>query len=281
MSEEQGQVAKVPGRQTGEESETLGALAAALAKAQGAMRPAKKDALNPHFKSKYADLASIWEVAREPLAANGLAVMQRVTNTDTAAIITTHMIHSSGEWVKDRCYWPVAQRTPQGIGSAITYGKRYALAALLGIAAEEDDDGNAASAHPAPESGARSAQRNASAKVGRAEAKTSQLPVGAPTESQRHAVGAITSGDMSKVSPPPVDVGPKVPPTPDPEAARNAARAGRIWKGAKAQGYTRETFEPFVAGELGTLKQSVDWTHEDMDRLEFALAQVNGAAQSQ
>lgn len=129
-----------------DESPTLGALAAALAKAQGAMKPAKKDSENPHFRSKFADLASIREVAREPLAANGLAVMQRLTSTGTSVFITTHLIHASGEWVKDRCEWPVAQRTPQAMGSAITYGKRYAYSALLGIVAEEDDDGNAASA---------------------------------------------------------------------------------------------------------------------------------------
>lgn len=133
-----------------DESTSIAALAAALAKAQGQMKSASKSSLNPHFKSKYADLAAIWDVAREPLSSNGLAVLQRVSSTLEGVLITTQLVHSSGEWIKDRCVWPVAARTPQGMGSAITYGKRYALAALVGIAADEDDDGNAASGPNAP-----------------------------------------------------------------------------------------------------------------------------------
>lgn len=127
-----------------DQSPSIAALAAALAKAQGAIRNAKKDSANPFFKSTYADLASAWDAAREPLAANGLAVAQRVTNSANGVIITTQLLHASGEWISDRCEWPVAQKTPQGMGSAITYGRRYAFMALVGIAAEEDD-GNAAS----------------------------------------------------------------------------------------------------------------------------------------
>lgn len=129
---------------TVDQSPSIAALAAALAKAQGAIRNAKKDSANPFFKSTYADLASAWDAAREPLAANGLAVAQRVTNSANGVIITTQLLHASGEWISDRCEWPVAQKTPQGMGSAITYGRRYAFMALVGIAAEEDD-GNAAS----------------------------------------------------------------------------------------------------------------------------------------
>lgn len=129
-----------------DQTESIAALSAALAKAQGQMKGAKKDSVNPHFKSSYADLASIWDACRDALAANGLAVMQRVSTDAVGVCITTQLVHSSGEWVRDRCVYPVAQRTPQGIGSAITYGRRYSLAALLGIAAEDDDDGNAASA---------------------------------------------------------------------------------------------------------------------------------------
>jgi hypothetical protein len=130
-----------------DQSPTLGKLAAALAKAQRAIKGAAKDKVNPHFKSKYADLASIWDACREPLAANELAVMQRVSSGKGTVIITTQLVHSSGEWVKDRLEVPVAQATAQGQGSAITYGRRYSLAALVGVAADEDDDGNAASGH--------------------------------------------------------------------------------------------------------------------------------------
>jgi hypothetical protein len=129
-----------------DESPTLGKLAEALAKAQGAIRGATKDTVNGHFKNKYADLASTWAACREPLSANGLAVLQRVSSSGNAVIITTQLIHSSGEWVRDRLAIPVAQQTAQGYGSAITYGRRYALAALVGIAPDDgEDDGNAAS----------------------------------------------------------------------------------------------------------------------------------------
>lgn len=127
-----------------DESPTLAALAAALAKAQGQMKAAAKDADNKHFGSRYADLASIWEACREPLSANGLAVLQPVSTTDEGVVLTTILIHSSGEFIRTRALFPIAQRTPHAIGSAITYARRYALASLVGVAPAEDDDGNAA-----------------------------------------------------------------------------------------------------------------------------------------
>lgn len=131
----------------GAESPTLGALAGALAKAQGAMRAAAKDATNPHFKSRYADLASIWDACREPLATNGLAVMQRVSDHTGGIAITTMLVHASGEYVRDVCVYPLRERgNIQALGSAITYGRRYSLAALVGVAPDDDDDGDSASA---------------------------------------------------------------------------------------------------------------------------------------
>ncbi len=136
--------------QTRNESATIGALAAALAKAQGQMKGATRDSVNPHFKSKYADLASVWDACRAPLSANGLAVTQTVSSGAGGVTVTTTLLHSSGEWMRDRCTFPVSQNTAQGYGSAITYGRRYALAALVGVAPDEDDDGNAASAGTPP-----------------------------------------------------------------------------------------------------------------------------------
>jgi hypothetical protein len=128
----------------GEMSASIGALAAALAKAQGAMSGAKKDAENPFFKSAYADLASVWDTCRAPLAANGLAVIQTTGgNADLVEVITT-LAHTSGEWVRGTLVMKPVKADPQGIGSALTYARRYALAAIVGIA-PEDDDGNAAS----------------------------------------------------------------------------------------------------------------------------------------
>ena len=126
-------------------SSGLAKLAEALAKAQLAMGNAKKDSTNPHFQSKYADLASVMDACREQLAQNGLAVVQLTENDKEGVAVVTQLIHSSGESISTRCWLPVAQKTPQGYGSAITYGRRYGLSALVGIAAE-DDDGNAASA---------------------------------------------------------------------------------------------------------------------------------------
>lgn len=131
------------------ESPTLGKLAEALAKAQGAMNPAKKDSTNPHFKSQYADLASCWAAIREPLAANGLALIQRVSTDNSGVTVESLLVHVSGEYVRNNCWMPVAQKTPIAYGSAITYARRYSLSALTGLSAE-DDDGSAASS-PAPQ----------------------------------------------------------------------------------------------------------------------------------
>jgi hypothetical protein len=116
-------------------------LAMALSLAQGEMAGAKKDAFNPHFKSKYADLASIWEAAREPLSKNGLAVVQMLedsANPDSVAIRTV-LLHKSGERMESVYSMPTPRWDPQGVGTAITYGRRYALASVLGIAPEDDD----------------------------------------------------------------------------------------------------------------------------------------------
>jgi hypothetical protein len=131
---------------TEDRSTTIGALAAALAKAQGAMESASKNARNPHFGSQYADFAAIWDACRGPLSANGLAIIQRVTNDARAVQVTTMLLHASGEWIQDRITVPLTKSDAQGVGSAITYGKRYGLSAMVGVAADLDDDGNAASA---------------------------------------------------------------------------------------------------------------------------------------
>lgn len=138
-----------------DESPSIAHLAAALAKAQGEMKAAEKDGFNPQYRTKFADLASVWEACREPLAKNGLAVLQRVSTTTDGVILTTILAHSSGEWVRDRLHVPVVQvesrdgkKQPwvHAMGSAITYARRYTLSALVGVAAAdgEDDDGNRA-----------------------------------------------------------------------------------------------------------------------------------------
>ncbi len=130
-------------------SDSVAALAAALAKAQGMMSHASKDAQNPHFKSRYADLAAVWSAVREPLSANGLSVVQTVAQGDGTVGVRSLLLHASGEWISSLLEMPVAQKTPQGYGSALTYARRYALAALVGIA-QDDDDAEAATRPSAP-----------------------------------------------------------------------------------------------------------------------------------
>lgn len=123
----------------------LGALATALAKAQLAISAAPKTSLNPHFKSRYADLTSIWEACRDALGNHQIAVIQAPNFDHEGAWLETHLIHSSGEFIIGR--FPLKPTKPdmQGFGSAISYAKRYSLAAMVGVVSEEDDDGNEAS----------------------------------------------------------------------------------------------------------------------------------------
>lgn len=127
-------------------SEQLGELFAALAKAQGAMEHAAKDRTNPHFRARYATLASCLEACRKPLADNGLAVTQPVTLKDGWIEVHTLLGHSSGQWLSNSLAIPVTKQDAQGVGSAITYGRRYGLCAMVGVA-PDDDDGEAAVTH--------------------------------------------------------------------------------------------------------------------------------------
>lgn len=125
-------------------SEKLDALGAALAKAQAAVKGAKKDANNPFFKSSYADLASVWEACREALTSNGLSVVQFPGFENGIATLDTMLLHSSGQWISATAGTPLTKNDPQGVGSALTYLRRYALAAVASVS-PEDDDGQAAS----------------------------------------------------------------------------------------------------------------------------------------
>jgi hypothetical protein len=125
-------------------SDSLNELATALSKAQALMEPATKDQSNPFFKSNYADLASVWKACRGPLSANGLSVTQLASTDGPKVTIITMLLHSSGQYISSELSMQADKITPQGIGSAITYARRYALSAIVGISAE-DDDGNSAS----------------------------------------------------------------------------------------------------------------------------------------
>ncbi len=128
-------------------SEQINELATALSKAQGQIEGAKKDSINPHFRNRYADLASVWDACREALTTNGLSVVQSAENCEAGYGVTTMLLHTSGQWMRGTLYLKPAKDDPQGAGSALTYARRYALSSMVGIA-PEDDDANAASEKP-------------------------------------------------------------------------------------------------------------------------------------
>ena len=121
-------------------------LATALAAAQAEMKNATLNKINPHFKSKYADLAGIRDTVTPALTKHGLSVVQGTDTTETGIVVVTRLMHKSGQWMESR--FPIAYDKPQTMGSAYTYARRYSLSAMCAISADEDDDANAANEKP-------------------------------------------------------------------------------------------------------------------------------------
>ena len=135
------------------QSEHINELATALAKCQGEITPAIKDSNNPFFKSKYADLNSVWSVCREPLSRQGLAVIQTIDRgTEGEPILITTLAHSSGQWIRSVSPIPIKEEIgkidpnkkaykndPQALGSSISYMRRYCLSSIVGIVTDDDD----------------------------------------------------------------------------------------------------------------------------------------------
>lgn len=131
-----------------ETSATTAKLDTALAKAQGEIEAASKDKVNPAFKSKYADLTSVWAAIRPSLSKHGISITQwPIHSADGRLHIVTRLAHD-GEWITAHFSIPVVKQDPHGYGSATTYAKRFSLAACVGVVADDDDDGNAASNRP-------------------------------------------------------------------------------------------------------------------------------------
>lgn len=128
-------------RQSGE----IDQLMAAMNQAQLAMVPAKKDATNPFFHSKYADLPAVWDALHSFRVEGIVATQSPMEGPDGYIVLETQLTHTSGQWMRSRLKMRVGKDDPQGYGSAITYARRYALGAMTGLVTEEDDDGNAAS----------------------------------------------------------------------------------------------------------------------------------------
>ena len=128
-------------------SDTISKIAGALCKAQGELRGVQMNSSNPFFKSKYADLYALIEASFPVLSKYGLSVIQgtRWCNLSNGFYITTTLLHESGEWFKSELRMPVGgKKDAQAVGGAVTYGRRYGLAAMCGLA-QHDDDGNTAS----------------------------------------------------------------------------------------------------------------------------------------
>ena len=121
-------------------SETIGELTKALVSVQADLEGARKGSTNPHFRSKYADLASCWAACRSLLAANDLAVVQSfVPANEDALLLETTLLHSSGEWINSTLRMPLEKHTPQGYVAASTYARRAGLCAIVGISPADDD----------------------------------------------------------------------------------------------------------------------------------------------
>lgn len=128
-------------------SPQINELAIALAKVQGALRPAKKDAQNPHLKNTYASLDSVWEACRRLLSENGLAPIQIPTSHNGDQYLETTLVHSSGQWISgalrlDSMPENRGVNSLQALGGGLTYARRYMLAAMIGVTTGDDDDGN-------------------------------------------------------------------------------------------------------------------------------------------
>lgn len=125
-------------------SEQMTKMPAALLKAQATITFAAKGSVNAHFKNKYADLAAVIDAVKSALNDNGIAFVQTASPSQDGFLnLTTRLIHESGEWIEDTLTMPLQKCDPQGYGSAMTYARRYSLAAITGLY-QDDDDGNQA-----------------------------------------------------------------------------------------------------------------------------------------
>jgi len=126
-------------------------LAAAMSYAQPKIEGAVKDKVNPHFRTKYADLGAVVDAIKPALAQHGLSFVQVCHDAESAAKVETIILHSSGQWMSAGAVSvPVSKQDAQGFGSALTYARRYSLSAAFGVAPEDDDGNAAANAKPSP-----------------------------------------------------------------------------------------------------------------------------------
>lgn len=130
-------------------SESTDALSKALAAAQGGMKNAALNRVNPHFKNRYADMAAIRDAVVPMLAKHGIAVTQATAVDEAGFRLVTRLSHESGQWLEGE-YPLTINANPQAMGSQLTYARRYALSSICGISADEDDDAEVATSHKEP-----------------------------------------------------------------------------------------------------------------------------------
>lgn len=125
------------------QSESIDQLAAAVANVQAELEPAAKNSENPHVKKRYADIAAVYAAIKEVMPKHGIAVVQTMMPDEANyARVRTTLMHKSGQWIAGECRMPCdRQGGVQGMGSAITYARRYSLSAMVGVVSEDDDDG--------------------------------------------------------------------------------------------------------------------------------------------
>lgn len=131
-------------------SDQINEIALALSKAQATVKGAIKDSNNPFFKSQYADLQSVWDACRAALTANELAVVQSAGTDGPMVRVSTMLVHSSGQWFADDLALKPKDDGPQAMGACISYGRRYALAAFVGVYQTDDDAESAEGRKAAP-----------------------------------------------------------------------------------------------------------------------------------
>jgi hypothetical protein len=125
-----------------QKSDSIGKLVGAMCQVQGKMSPVPFDSENPFFKNRYASLGAVVFASKGLLADHGIAILQPASGDVNGVVITTLIGHTSGEWISDAITIKPSKPDAQGMGSAITYGRRYGLSAMAGLVSDEDDDGN-------------------------------------------------------------------------------------------------------------------------------------------
>ena len=179
-------------------SESIKEIAAALAKFQSEVKDPTRNGENPHFKSKYVQLDGLLAAVRPILANHGLSLMQSTGGDGVNISVSTLIMHTSGEWIEtEPLVLKAQQATPQGAGSACTYGRRFSLSAALGVAWDDDDDGNAASNPPTKAKPKKAPTKDEHLKAVAAEAKKQHLSGEDVKEVMRRKYGKSASGELT------------------------------------------------------------------------------------